>query len=327
MKNRRESYNSQLKGGLDLTMLNTSTAWINVEDDHSDDTKVIQFPLEFTSSSSGSDQLTSSSKPTSAALTDLGEHDHARGRYDACTTQRLPRRPASVQIVGDAFEDEHIEKKKHAAEPIKSLEDIQYVSQYLIDRRRYRDNLLFIAGINLGLRCGDLLQLKIGHLLDSYGNYKSKVVLKEQKTGKIREAWLNDAVYDAMDLYLGDLGAVDLNSYLFKGIGNRSKNSGQPMRVDTAERLLKKIINEECGLTVHASTHMLRKTFSYHVIMSAPDRSRAIEFLQKILGHSSPAITLAYAGITDDEIAESYRNLNLGKHSAFQAYLSTQQAV
>lgn len=239
------------------------------------------------------------------------------------STQTLskPRRPSGVCITGPAFTDADVALKKHAAEPIKSLEDIQYVSQYLIDRHRYRDNLLFIAGINLGLRCGDLLQLKIGHILDAEGNYKDKIVLREQKTGKIREAWLNDAVYDAMDLYLEDLGAINLNDYLFRGIGNRSKNSGQPMRVDTAEKLLKQIVNEECGLTVHASTHMLRKTFSYHVIMTAPDRPRAIEFLQKILGHSSPAITLAYAGITQDEIADSYKNLNLGARPVFQSYL------
>lgn len=297
-------------------MLNTNTTWTSAQ--------IIPFPTTLDSSP---DQLSTLHDPIPAAGTNLSGSTHLRTSYVTSVHAGSPRRPTNVRIVGDAFEDEHIEKKKHAAEPIKSLEDIQYVSQYLIDRRRYRDNLLFIAGINLGLRCGDLLQLKIGHLLDSNGDYKSKIVLQEQKTGKIREAWLNDAVYDAMDLYLSDIGTVDLNDYLFKGIGNRSKNSNKPMRVDTCEKLLKKIVNEECGLTVHASTHMLRKTFSYHVIMSASDRPRAIEFLQKILGHSSPAITLAYAGITDDEIAESYRSLNLGKHSAFQAYLSTQQAV
>lgn len=269
--------------------------------------------------------------PEANTLLAAGNHLKASGhRIDLSVdviAQRAPRRPAQVQIVGESFQDAEPDLKKHAAEPIKSLEDIQYVSQYLIDRRRYRDNLLFVAGINLGLRCGDLLQLKIGHLIDANGDYREKVVLREQKTQKIREAWLNDAVYDAMDLYLSTLQQVDLNEYVFKGIGNRSKNSNKPMRVDTCEKLLKKIVNEECGLEVHASTHMLRKTFSYHVIMTAPDRSRAVEFLQKILGHSSPAITLAYAGITDEEISESYKKLNLGKRSAFQAHLALGCAV
>ena len=226
-------------------------------------------------------------------------------------------RPASVQITGSAFEEEVPEKKKEAAEPIKSLDDIQHISQYLIQNGRYRDNLLFVAGINFGLRCGDLLKLKVGHILAEDGTaYRDKIVIREQKTKKIREAYLNDAICDAADLYFGSVGMVDLNDYLFKSQCNRVKSKGTPMTVRSVERLLKEIINDECGLDVHASTHTLRKTFSYHILMNAPDRTRAVEFLMKILGHSSPSVTLAYAGITKQEIEQSYKNLNLAKDTA-----------
>lgn len=226
-------------------------------------------------------------------------------------------RPVSVQITGSAFEEDVPEKKKEAAEPIKSLDDIQHISQYLIQNGRYRDNLLFVAGINFGLRCGDLLKLKVGHLLTEDGTaYRDKIVIREQKTKKIREAYLNDAICDAADLYFGSAGMVDLNDYLFKSQCNRVKSMGTPMTVRSVERLLKTIINDECGLDVHASTHTLRKTFSYHILMNAPDRTRAVEFLMKILGHSSPSVTLAYAGITKEEIEQSYKNLNLAKDTA-----------
>lgn len=49
---------------------------------------------------------------------------------------------------------------EHAAEPIKSMEDINRISQYLIENKRYRDNMLFIVGINFGLRVSDLRLLK-----------------------------------------------------------------------------------------------------------------------------------------------------------------------
>ena len=81
----------------------------------------------------------------------------------------------------------------------------------------------------------------------------------------------------------------------------------------SVERILKEVINDELGIPVKASTHCLRKTFAYQVIMNAKDRSRAIEFLQKIFGHSSQQVTLHYAGITDDEIQDMYQNLNLGR--------------
>lgn len=227
------------------------------------------------------------------------------------------RRPTAAHVVSDTFREETPQKQKEAADPIKSLDDIQHISQYLIEQRRYRDNLLFIAGINLGLRCGDLLKLKVGHLLTEDGTaYRDKITIREQKTKKIRDAYLNDAICDAADLYFNAAGTVDLNDYLFKSQCNRVKSQGTPMTVRSVERLLKEIINDDCHIDIHASTHTLRKTFSYHILMSAPDRTRAIEFLMKILGHSSPAVTLAYAGITKDEIEESYKNLNLGKASS-----------
>lgn len=261
--------------------------------------------------------------PQNPAISPESEKGAVSAQYVPQTTHSPTRkiaRPASVQLTGNAFEEEVPEKKKEAAEPIKSLEDIQYISQYLIQNGRYRDNLLFVAGINFGLRCGDLLQLKVGHLLTEDGTaYRDKIVIREQKTKKIREAYLNDAICDAADLYFGAAGTVDLNDYLFKSQCNRVKSKGAPMTVRSVERLLKTIINEECGLDVHASTHTLRKTFSYHILMNAPDRTRAVEFLMKILGHSSPSVTLAYAGITKDEIEQSYKNLNLAKDtSAFQ---------
>ena len=41
---------------------------------------------------------------------------------------------------------------------------------------------------------------------------------------------------------------------------------------------------------------------------------RKLLLLQKMLGHSSPAQTLDYIGITSEEIEDAYKNLNLGSH-------------
>lgn len=222
-----------------------------------------------------------------------------------------------VPIVTGGYVNEAEGKQMHAAEPLKKIEDIQKVTTYLMSHGRYRDNLLFIAGINFGFRMGDLLQLRVGHFIDQYGNFKDKVELDEQKTGKHRVVWINDAVREAARLYFDQLveaeGVLNMNQLLFGGEGNRSKNSGKPLQVKSVERILKDVVNNECGIDVHASTHMLRKTFAYHMIMGAKDRTRAIEMLQKLLNHSSPMITLRYAGITDDEIRDAYQNLNLGK--------------
>lgn len=226
------------------------------------------------------------------------------------------RRPVSVNLVDDRFEDEVPQKVDHAAEPIKDINDIVRAQNYFLSNGRYRDNLLFTVGINTGLRCGDLVKLKVGHLLNEDGtSYRDRVTVQEEKTSKLRMLYLNEAIFDAADLYFAHTTSVSLNDYLFQCESNRAK--GSHLTVRSVERILKEVINDALGLTIQASTHCLRKTFAYHVITNAPDRSRAIEFLQKILGHSRASITLRYAGITDDEIEQTYRNLKLGSKNPF----------
>ena len=234
-----------------------------------------------------------------------------------------------VVLSEEAFHYEAPTPKKQAADPLKNPVDINRVSYLLTSTGRYRDNLLFIMGCNFGLRIGDLLSLRIGHIINSDCSFKSEVRIQEEKTDKLRTCYMNTTVMDAAELYLSTItGELNLNDYLFKSFSNnnseayyealtsigRSPRRGVDSCLSTksVERMLKSVINDELGIDVHASTHLLRKTFAYHVIMNAPDRSRAIEFLQKIFGHSSQAITLHYAGITKEEVMTVCQNLTLG---------------
>ena len=137
------------------------------------------------------------------------------------------RRPQVMLVQDDSFQDNTPGLRSKAAEPIKRIEDIQAISNYLVQEKRYRDNLLFVAGINFGLRCGDLLQLKVGNVITEDGqSYKEEVIIREQKTNKIRRVYLNDAVMDALDLYLSSMTEVSLNDYLFRSNSNRNVLNG-----------------------------------------------------------------------------------------------------
>lgn len=230
-------------------------------------------------------------------------------------------RPPEVEVLSTSYTDPTPQKGRHAAEPIKSKGDIYRVSKHLLDAGRYRDNLLLIMGINFGFRCSDLVLIKFGHVLsfDGYAedgspkiSFKPSFTLEEKKTKHLRTVFLNKMVYEALGIYMEHLGAIDFDSYLFRSQSNRCTDN-EPLEVRSVERILKTVINEELGIDIHASTHCLRKTFGYHVVMSAPDRPRAIQFLQTVFGHSSPVITMAYIGITGQEIMEVYQNLNLGE--------------
>ena len=50
-------------------------------------------------------------------------------------------------------------------EPIRDLNDIERIKNYLI-RWRFRDFLMFIMGINIGLRISDLLSLKVKDVMN-----------------------------------------------------------------------------------------------------------------------------------------------------------------
>ena len=54
-------------------------------------------------------------------------------------------------------------KKAQEVEPVKSLKDLQRIKQYLLGKVDKRDYLLFVLGINIGLRASELT-IKLVHI-------------------------------------------------------------------------------------------------------------------------------------------------------------------
>jgi len=61
------------------------------------------------------------------------------------------------------------------------------------------------------------------------------------------------------------------------------------------------------GIKEPVGTHTMRKTFGYHAYKKGLD----LAVIQKLLNHSSPSITLAYIGITQEDQDNVYMSLNL----------------
>lgn len=224
---------------------------------------------------------------------------------------------------------------KHEAEPFKNLNDIQRISDYFISKGKYRDNMLFIVGINFGLRASDLLKLKFKDIINPDGTFKYSFELIEQKTRntrihlKRRYIQINKAVQNAVILYLTHNPNTTLNDYLFTSQMpnldySRNKNNStfnntektRPMSRKQMERIIKDAA-KELNIEGRFATHSLRKTFGYHMMLTHNNDPRFLSILQKIYGHSSSAITLTYIGITQDEIDNAYETLNLGLRETF----------
>ena len=221
-------------------------------------------------------------------------------------------------MIAPAVEDTRYQvANEHTSEPIKDLDDIQRVYDWFIGKERYRDNMLFIVGINFGLRVSDLLTLRFSHLIDEQFRFKTTFPILEKKTRNTRKVQknryitINDAVVDAVTLYLEHTPGVKLSDYMFRSESNRGGNVNKPMHRNSVERILKEV-GDELGLDAHIATHTLRKTFAYHQMLMSNNDPRKLLLLQKMFGHSTSAQTLDYIGITGEEIEDAYLRLNLG---------------
>ena len=68
----------------------------------------------------------------------------------------------------------------------------------------------------------------------------------------------------------------------------------------------------ELGIKGNFGTHTLRKTGAYFIYSNNIEKNPTIiAYLQKILNHSSQAITLRYIGIEEEEIDDIFDNLKL----------------
>lgn len=228
------------------------------------------------------------------------------------------RRQLDPSMIAPAVEEfDNVVVPDRAAEPIKSMDDIIRISRYLIDAERYRDNMLFIVGINFGLRVSDLRELRFSNLINDNLTFKDRFAVFEIKTRNTRKrkknryVTINNAVIDAVTLYLENTSGVCLSDYLFRSESPNGSNINRPLDPRSVNRILQGI-RDDLGLNMHVSSHTLRKTFCYHQMLMCHNDPRKLLLLQKMLNHSSMAQTLDYIGITAEEIDTAYRKLNLG---------------
>lgn len=178
---------------------------------------------------------------------------------------------------------------KITVEPIRKQKDVDAIKKML--QSSPRDYLLFVIGINNGLRTGDLLKLKVK---DIKGKKAGEFIqIKEGKTGKKNILVINKAVHGAIKLFLKDVSPDD-DDYLFKS----RKGSNSPITIQAVNNYVKKWC-KAINLKGNYGAHTLRKTWGYHARMY---HGAGFELICKRYNHSNPAVTMRYLGIEDKEI-------------------------
>lgn len=235
----------------------------------------------------------------------LNKKPEVRYNKDGSVDKRHPNKVAGVSSEVYPLTSE---------EEIKAVVDVfnKHIEEATNDNKRMiacRNKMLFLIGINLGIRASDLCGLKYNFFMNEDGTFKDGYSLKPKKTrktGKFVKLYFNEAVKKAITNYLEEYPFQDINEYLFKS----RKGDGS-----ISERALWKIIVdvvEEAGINRNVGSHTLRKTFGRFVWHNAEDKNKALVILQTIFNHSSPAVTSKYIGLTDEEVSDVFNSLDLG---------------
>jgi integrase len=199
----------------------------------------------------------------------------------------------------------------NTVQPIREISQIHKIED-ILKKSNYRNYILFKLGIYSGYRISDIIKLKVSDIKG-----KNYFETTENKTSKKRKVIIHPTFKDELDLFIK--GKKD-NEYLFSSkkfsstvkkktklknpltnkmntvyidVENESPNS--PIGRVQAYRILKDAFKQI--ESYDTATHTLRKTFGYHLY----ENSKDIVMVQKILGHSSPEITLRYIGILQSD--------------------------
>ncbi|MBZ9632538.1 tyrosine-type recombinase/integrase [Salegentibacter sp. LM13S] len=148
--------------------------------------------------------------------------------------------------------------------------------------------LLVIAGINLGLRISDLLQLK-------YGDLKAlSLTIVEGKTKKTRKLKVNHNIQQAMEYFKEE----NENFFAFRS------QKGSVYSSQHVNRLMKQYFKRD-----KISSHSLRKTFGRRVWDNNQQSEKALLYLSELFNHTSISVTRKYLGIRQQELDDIYMSL------------------
>ena len=176
-------------------------------------------------------------------------------------------------------------------EPIRREKDIKAIIQLLSGHPR--DHLLFVMGINNGIRVGYLLNIKVGDV--RYLKPGQVHQITESKTKKKNVVVINKSVRKAFDTYFSNsTSQIENYHYLFRS----RKGENAPLSVQAVHGLVKKW-TQAINLKGNYGTHTLRKTWGYQ---QRTKYGVGFDVIAKRFNHSDPKTTMTYLGIEDKEV-------------------------
>ncbi len=165
-------------------------------------------------------------------------------------------------------------------QPIRDPEIVADIKDYL-RKVNQRNHVMFLLGINTGLRIGDLLKLRVRDVTGTH------IVIREQKTNKTKRVLITSELRKELESYIRNKPS---NEYLLRS----REGQNRPITRSMAYKVLRQVATEfrlqEIGC------HTMRKTFGYFFYQQYKD----VALLMKLFNHSSEKVTLRYIGVEQD---------------------------
>ena len=182
-------------------------------------------------------------------------------------------------------------------QPILSIEEFKAITEAIEPNNwaDMRDKAILYMLFNTGIRRGELLQMKFSDI--HFG--QKEVTIKRGKTYEEQEIPICNATKLNLFGYLLTLPRAPEKQIWYSA--TRKQNIKHVLSETGLRYILKKRFND--ANLEYKSTHSFRRGFATHLLNNDAD----ISFIQHMLGHTTPAMTLTYYAFWQQEkIKEKY---------------------
>ena len=209
---------------------------------------------------------------------------------------------------------------KTTVHAFRKVEEIRGMMDYFRDRFMHDEFLVFMLGLLLARRIGDIVSLKWSDFYDENGRRKEIInTLIEQKTDKIIDITITDITWKYIDRYceLKNINPMEhFNEDIFLSLSDitLSKNYTEDEYMNVIRKRSSSFRYEfkkaaDYNGIKNVSTHSMRKTFGYishQINQFDPD---CLPTLQTVLGHSDLETTKRYIDIMNEKAKKMFNDV------------------
>jgi|GEM_PF-759559 len=210
---------------------------------------------------------------------------------------------------------------KTTVHAFRNTEDIKKMMDYFRDNKKYDEFLIFMLGIFLARRIGDVLSLAWSDFYYENGKRKETLnTLIEQKTDKIIDIALTGITWEYLDEYCSakrinpmEHFEEDIFQSIYKeNVYKGSKEYYEAIKKQAAAFRYKFKKAADYNNIVGVSTHSMRKSFGYIAHELNKYDPDCLPTLQTVFGHSDIETTKRYIDIMNEKAEKMF--MDVGKY-------------